>query len=449
MTAEEHEPPKTKEYEENPERLSLVFEPEAAAAWCASLTADKVKDISDFSEPLSTEDCFLTADVGGGTIDITGHQISADNKMLFFNLPHGNVYGGSVVNEAFVTFINEQISMGNIKYYFASHENHLRTAEFLSLKEEEFEKAKKQFADDTTRDYYSVRLPVSYVQVYEEHLERYSKTISEGATLQFCKRGHQLRISGRKMQELHSGCLYQLEECINNAISCIQSIGKVPKILYLVGGFGGCQYVAEHIRNVYGKTGMRVIIPQFHDLAVVRGACLYYKNKPIRTADATYGTVCKLPYDERNHVHQEAEKVEGKDGAQFCVSLFKPFVHMVEQLRPEYVYKTIYAPIKEDQQTMLLTLYSIKKQYMDFVKKDGETCPGMRELGHLLVDLTKLEDVPFEQRQVQLLVDFSSVEITINAHFTKANGEVVQLKTSTDFLSIVQQVENTCNSHIG
>ena len=435
-TSEEHDPPNVKKYEENPQRLSLVFEPEAAATWCMNLSPDKVKDISDISEPqLSTDGFFLTVDVGGGTIDITGHQMTdnATRRMRVFNLPHGVIYGGSVINNAFVAFLEEEIAMGNNRPYFATHDSDLRKAEFLSLKEEDFEMAKKQFAEDERRDFYSVRLPVSYVEEYKRRLDRYTKTIDEGAELQYMKRGHQLRISKKKMQVLAAGCLYQIKECIDNAI---HAIGKTPEILYLVGGFGGCQYVAQYIQDTFKDKKPRVIIPQFHDLAVVRGACLYFKTKPIRIADATYGTVCKLPYDERNKVHRKADKIIGKDGTQFCKSLFKPFIHMGEPLDPEYVYKTVYSPIREDQKTLLLSLYSIKENYVDFVEKNGEIYPDMRCLGCIFVNLEKMKDVPFDQRQIQVLIDFSSVEITINAHFT-CDGKEIKLKTSTDFLSTI------------
>ena len=436
-TSLEHNPPDVGQYEENPERLSLVFEPEAAAAWCMNLSLYDVRDTSNMSESLSTEECFLTVDVGGGTIDITAHQMDVDKKMYVFNLPHGKVYGGSLVNEAFMTFLDDKIGNGSHKYFLSAPDGRLRKADFQALKNEEFENAKKRFAEDEDRDYYTVRLPVPYVKEYRHRLERYQQTIEDGASLQYIDRVQQLRISKATMKDLMMGCLFQIKECIDNAIEFIK---RDPKILYLVGGFGGCQCVARYIRDAYKDQGIRVIIPHNPDLAVVRGACLYFKNKPIRMADATYGTACKLPYNEDNPVHRQGERVAGTD-RDYCKSLFKPFVHVEEHLDPNYAYKTYYSPIREDQETMRLILYSLKERYADFVEVNGEMHPEMRMLGWLIIDLTTMLDLPMDQRQVELLIDFSSVEITINAHYIDHRVEK-RLKTTTDFLSTKEKLED-------
>lgn len=436
-TAEEHRPPRV-EHEKQPHRLSLVFEPEAAAAWCMELSAMDVKDRSDLTSSLSTKGCFVTVDVG--TIDISAHQVNADGRIIVFDLPHGKVYGGTVINNAFITFL-EELTMEKIENFCQDSIQH--KAEILELKEKTFEEVKLYFADDEneTNSFYAVTLPKSYCQRYQAVLRRGRPSMKDGGAFEFVEATNQIRLSKAKMKELAYGSLYQIQECIQTAL---KSVRVKPDIMYLVGGFGGSSYVAEHIQNVFQE--IRVIIPQFHDLAVVRGACLFFKQKPIRTADATYGTVCKLPYNEDNPVHHQAKVVQGKDGTPFCEDLFKPFVHIGEHLDPDYVYETVYSPIREDQETLRLALYSIRERYVDFVCKDGKICEGVKQLGCLFIDLKPLKDVPLNQRHVCLLVDFSSVEITISAYHKSKNAEI-KLNTSSDFLSTVDKIIDQCTQY--
>ena len=436
-TAEEHHPPKLDDMQKNFHRLSLVFEPEAAAAYCMKMSDTDVKDKSNFTGSLATNGCFFTVDVGGGTIDITAHQVNDENVPVVFNLPCGRVFGGSLINESFIAFLEETTGATMTDYYCIGSNEITRKAEIQDIKSKLFEEAKRYFAnDDIKENYYSVALPKLYCQRYGQVLERMGK---KKHSFEFIKETNQLRLSEAKMMELARNCLHQIEECIKSAMD---SVGMRPDIIYLVGGFGGSNLVVEHIRNVFED--IRIVIPQNPDLAIVRGACVYYKNKPIRTADATYGTVCKLRFDEKNKIHKEAEKVLGEGGSQYCTSLFKPFVQIGESIHPDHVYKSVYAPITADQKVLLLTLYSTREEYIDFAEKGEmgkEVCDGVTKLGCLFVDLSAMMDVPFSQRHVKLLVDFSSVEITITAFFS-CNDIEIKLNTSTDFLSTIEKIEN-------
>lgn len=429
----------------NPDRVSLVFEPEAAAAWCMELDKSNVKDKTDFTASLRTNKCFLTADIGGGTIDITAHQVSEDGRMIFFRLPHGQVHGGAGINEDFITFLEEITESKMYNYYCSGgREETQRRAEIQYLKNKAFEDAKKQFAemdDDDDLDFCSVALPKKYCHMHQTTLVE--KSFKNGHLFYFTESANQLRIKETQMQILMAKYLDHITACIESSIEHMAKHGHRPKIIYLVGGFGGSNYVVNHVMKTF--KGTRVISPEFHELAVVKGACLYYRNKAIRIADATYGTECKILYDPSNEVHKKGEVVKGIDAKQFCKSLFKPFVHVDDALDPNYVYKTAYSPIKEDQNTLLLTLYSTMKENVDFVEQQGKMNPDLQKLAVILVNLEELKSVPFKNRLIHVLIDFSSVEITICAYYEN-RGREVRLKSSTEFLSTLEKLKSIENN---
>lgn len=445
LPAVEHKLPNTWETA-NPDRVSLVFEPEAAAAWCMELDRDNVRDKTDFTASLRTDGCFLTADIGGGTIDITAHQVLEDGRMLFFRLPSGQVHGGAGVNEDFISFL-EEVTECRISSYYSNGsyiERIQKRAEIQLLKNKWFEEAKKQFAeadDDDDCNFCQVSLPKNYCQMYQTILNE--KSSKNKDLFFFADDANQLRLKEAQMVKLMSKYLGHITSCIQSSIDYLAKNGQYPKIIYLVGGFGGSNYVVNHVKRIFKR--IRVIIPQFHELAVVKGACLYYRNKAIRIADATYGTECKIHFDPNNEVHKEGEIVEGNDGEMFCKALFKPFVRVGDQLDPDYVYKTMYSPIREDQNNLLLTLYSTRKDSMDFIEQRGNLCSELQKLAVIFVNLEELRQVPFEERLIQVLVDFSSVEITVCAYY-ESNGKEVRLKSSTEFLSTLEQLKSIENN---
>ena len=96
------------------------------------------------------------------------------------------------------------------------------------------------------------------------------------------------------------------------------------RTIYLVGGFGGCQYmyycVEEEMKQLYGDNGFRI--------AVAEGAFEYHKNPQLirsRVAKATYGTEVMSSFDDkiydRRCLHMTCF------GIHKCKYLFSPLNH--------------------------------------------------------------------------------------------------------------------------
>ncbi|XP_052235934.1 heat shock 70 kDa protein 12A-like isoform X4 [Dreissena polymorpha] len=95
------------EAEMSPEQLTLAFEPEAASIFCRHL---KVQTHSDCSiSSFQSGKKYLVLDVGGGTIDITVHEVCFGGGLKELYKATGGAWGGTMVDQAFLDFIADLI----------------------------------------------------------------------------------------------------------------------------------------------------------------------------------------------------------------------------------------------------------------------------------------------------------------------------------------------------
>ena len=453
-----------KPLEPNPHKLSLVFEPEAAAIACMELQSDNTSTPSARPGP---NDCYLTVDIGGGTIDITAHQVQPNGALLMLDIPHGEICGGTEVNKRFKEFIAKEVFHDPTfsRYLEATtcfececkqHEDNQCDicdskrkqyhAELLGFVNIQFEKAKKKFGSKI--DYtspepeldgsYNLSIPGSLYAVYEGHLQNIQDIKIEGNTHVSYRRATQkFSISKRKMKELFEPNVTATRRCIEEALKVVGR-DKV-KIMYLVGGFGGCRYMTSSVQ--YHYPDITVIRPFEPEYAVARGACLFYKKKVLRISDATYGTKVSVKYDDNNNpIHKPTYKrvVDNRD---YCDNLFKPYIHKGDEIKPDIVYSDTFIPIYGNEHTVSFILYSTLADNINYVKnEDGSLPDGLNMIGYLNVDISSGMHLPREKREVQLVLDFSSTEIHAYGWFIH-DKDKTPVKATCDFLSTIENVK--------
>ena len=429
-----------KHLEHNPHTLSLVFEPEAAAVACMDLCS------STPSVGPGPNDCYLTVDIGGGTIDITAHQVCEDGTMKILDVPHGQIYGDTEINQKFKEFIgNEVFDDPTFSRYLESiteKEQKEHCAELFDFINCEFESAKEKFGSDneytsSLSGFYNVRLPPSMVSVYQDKLQRIQgQKIEDGAHVSYRRVTQQISISKKKMKDLFEENVTKTKESIEEAL---EKVGRDKvKIIYLVGRFGGCQYMTSSVQ--YHYPNIRVIRLSEYAVSVSRGACLFYKNKYLRIADATYGTWQCTRYNRLNRIHKPAFKISTDVGDQ-CSYLFQPFIHKGDVIDPSFVYSATFIPSTRDQTRISFPIYSTQAYYINYVKnEDGSLPKEVMILGYINVDISSGMHLPHEKREVQLVLDFSSIEIHVYGWFIH-DKDKTPVKATFDFLSTIENVK--------
>uniref|UniRef100_A0A1X7TFM0 Uncharacterized protein n=1 Tax=Amphimedon queenslandica TaxID=400682 RepID=A0A1X7TFM0_AMPQE len=99
------------------------------------------------------------------------------------------------------------------------------------------------------------------------------------------------------LEEVFQSTIDKILECMRAAFDELKRDGIKIDTVYLVGGFGGCEFVRQEIEvaiHEYRKDKLydKLVCPIQPDLAVVSGAVMWRKDPNIiqsRVADATYG----------------------------------------------------------------------------------------------------------------------------------------------------------------
>uniref|UniRef100_A0AAV2LAZ6 Uncharacterized protein n=1 Tax=Knipowitschia caucasica TaxID=637954 RepID=A0AAV2LAZ6_KNICA len=90
-------------------RLVIALEPEAASIWCKKLPANGfLTDNHSRKEHLLTPGTqYIVVDCGGGTIDITAHEVLKNGRLKELQKASGNNMGGQTVDRNFLALLKE------------------------------------------------------------------------------------------------------------------------------------------------------------------------------------------------------------------------------------------------------------------------------------------------------------------------------------------------------
>ena len=378
----------------------------------------------------------MVIDAGGGTIDITAH-VEVDGGIVVQNVPTGNAWGGTQVNEEFSKLLQEIVSDPGFEKFIALKDRTKNQATLNKIVYTEFEKQKVLFGQGKMEEI-AVELPRNFVRFYEkaliEGVEKMSGTDydpDENDTLCIDKSVTESKLFGPVIQGI-----------IDCTLAAIEKIDNNPNTFYLVGAFGGCKYVHEKvsaaIKRYYQSKGHKdecsVLIPPTPQLAVATGAAMWRKNTEkfkARRVDATYGIGIGLIFDPKKH--NEAYKTYNEDHKEgLCTSVFEIFLEKGELAKADEVVTTSLSPSSKDNNTMLITIYSTPQLGIQYCLDESKKQRTVIAIGQLVIDIPNPDNLPVDQCQVDVTLDFSGTEIQAKAHYRVTGKEV---KTVCDFLS--------------
>ena len=385
-------------------------------------------------------------DIGGGTVDISAHRFSSspEEHIEVILPPAGNDCGGSMVNKNFAEFLGELVGDKTFSKYIDSGDETLKATHRARLNElinDTFERQKRIFGEkggDGSKA--SIRLPYTFVEHYRSRLERGIKKMT-GSQVELS--GIDLRVSYTKMKEFFLPVVDGLLQCLSEALLSLDE--EIDKI-YIVGGFGGCQYIYNAITKEFGNS-YKYITPTEHEFAVVRGAVLFRQNPNTvhaRRADATYGVRVNIPFLEGKH--EEDYKWLNEKGEALCENIFSAFVERGDIVPTSEVVMTEYIPAKLHQQRMHIDIYSSSEKdvwYTTGRKPKSMELADVQKVGELMIPFPKEDAEEHAQgsdkqpitnlaRKVEVTFDFSHTEIQVRGYDKLSCTEV---KAVLDFLS--------------
>lgn len=392
-----------------------------------------------------TSSCYLVIDIGGGTVDISAHQVNMIPKrhIKVIHPPSGNDCGGTKVNKKFAQFLEELVGDSGFSDYIstgneikdASHKAYLN-----ELINETFETQKRFFGTKCgVGGKVSIRLHYTFMETYKSRIESGIQKLDDP---RIELSGTNLRIAFSKVEEFYTPVTEGILKCIADTLGNVK--GKVEKF-YIVGGFGGCHYLYKKITERFGDV-YSYITPSGPDFAVVLGAVLFRRNPDVvesRQADATYGVRVSIPFVEG--LHDEEYKWVNSKGESQCANIFSTFVERGQVVTTTEVVVRKYQPQSSDQKVMHIDIYTSPEKGVWYTTGKQPRLRGTQALaevikvGELIIPLRALDpekpqgaDKDKMKRDIEVTFDFSSTEIQVKGYDQLAGTEI---KTVLDFLS--------------
>ncbi|XP_030581092.1 heat shock 70 kDa protein 12A isoform X3 [Archocentrus centrarchus] len=445
---------------ENPEQLIIALEPEAASIYCRKLRLHQMVDlgtqttqngfsptdnvgsgmsqakehvrrnrqsrtflvenvIGELWSELEEGDRYVVVDCGGGTVDLTVHQIRLpEGHLKELYKASGGPYGSIGIDYEFEKLLCKIFGQDFIDQFKIK-----RPAAWVDLMIA-FESRKRAAAPDRTNPL-NINLPFSFIDYYKKFRGHSVEHALRKSNVDFVKWSSQgmLRMSPDAMNSL-------FKPTIDHIIQHLTELFDKPevsdiKFLFLVGGFAESPLLQQAVQNMLqGRS--RIIIPHDVGLTILKGAVLFGLDPSVikvRRSPLTYGVGVLNRFVEGKH---PPEKLLVKDGTRWCTDVFDTFIAVDQSVALGEMVKRSYTPAKPSQQVIVIHVYCSEKESVGFISE-----PGVRKCGTLRLDVSGTESTA-ARREIQTLMQFGDTEIRAMA-VDVSTGRTV--KASIDFLS--------------
>ncbi|XP_059376173.1 heat shock 70 kDa protein 12A isoform X3 [Carassius carassius] len=416
---------------DNPDQLIIALEPEAASIYCRKLRLHQMVDLGNKTSlngysptenvgaGMTQGDRYVVVDCGGGTVDLTVHQIRMpEGHLKELYKASGGPYGSIGIDYEFEKLLCKIFGQDFIDQFKVK-----RPAAWVDLMIA-FESRKRAAAPDRSNPL-NINLPFSFIDYYKKFRGHSVEHALKKSNAEFVKWSSQgmLRMSPDAMNAL-------FKPTIDHIIQHLTELFERPevtniKFLFLVGGFAESPLLQQAVQNMLqGRS--RIIIPHDVGLTILKGAVLFGLDPSIikvRRSPLTYGVGVLNRFIEGKH---PPEKMLVKEGTRWCTDVFDTFISTDQSVALGETVKRSYTPAKPSQQVIVIHVYCSEKESVSFI-----TDPGVRKCGTLKLDVSGTES-PAARREIQTLMQFGDTEIRAMAVDVATSRSV---KASIDFLS--------------
>ncbi|CAF1449302.1 unnamed protein product [Rotaria sordida] len=375
---------------------------------------------------------YIVVDCGGGTVDVTVHEL--DNKMGTLKELYkatGGPYGSVGVDQEFeklmCTIFGKEV-MEDFKMK--------RPAGYVDLMIA-FE-ARKRTASPFKNNPSNISLPFSFIDYYKK---------KKGSTVESAIRRYNdpdIKWSSQGMMRLTPEAMKRLFhptiEKIKGAIGDVLNSPDVKGIhyLFLVGGFAESPILQHEIRRAFSSI-LKVIIPQDVSLSILKGAVLFGLDPTIvnvRRSRLTYGVSVLNRFVSDYHI---IEKKITKDNIEWCADIFDKFVLVDQSIGLGDTVIRKYTPARHNQPQCIISFYCSESDKPLYV-----TDPGVRKIGTLVLDMFNDGYIQTNhhnnssitskdrRREIQTRMVFGDTEIKVSA-LDMTTGKCV--RATIDFLN--------------
>lgn len=272
-------------------RLCLLPEPAAAALYCQE------KDSKSGLSRLEPGKRFLVVDAGGGTVDVTTHEVMPDLNLREVIPAAGGPYGASAINEEFRAYLRTRLGV-DVVHDFVNEQ-----LAYIKLNEN-FERAKCQFKTSNQKPVY-VDIPAALVRLMRErHPDIYKRLLSEQSG-----DSDNLRLPYAIMEDLFRKVMDGVLRVVGDQLDLVEEKQRLGDLgpdrewacdyLFLVGGFSNSELLRGRIQKAFSNRVRKIIMPSRPEAAVLWGAAAYGLDPAQlgpRRSQFTYGFRIQSPF---------------------------------------------------------------------------------------------------------------------------------------------------------
>ncbi|XP_053376516.1 heat shock 70 kDa protein 12B-like [Mercenaria mercenaria] len=409
------------------DKLSIALEPEAASLFCRHLSVDKRVDTTGIAiASFAAGTKYMVLDAGGGTIDITVHEVQPTGTVKEIKAASGGGWGGTLVDKAFEELLIDIVGK-NVYSEFKKDQ----TEDWLDLCRD-FEIKKRNVSpkipnatgqqQKREQKLVAMRVPVSLCNVYErkcrKSLAKAVESSSYGNNIHFV--GDKMKFDMEVFRKLFDASLSKTIQHTENILRD-RAVRDIRAIL-MVGGFSESSMLQEKVKSSF--PGVDVIIPAEASSSIMRGALIFgHSPKSIseRVLKYTYGVEMKIKFVKGKHPES---KLVMTDAGPRCDKVFSKHVERNQVVKVGEPQITLsYCPVNRNQKSIWFLVFASE------LKDPQYTDVGCKYVGEMIV---KLPDHDGDlSRAVKLSLTFSGTEIEVTVVDEKTGEET---KSSLNFL---------------
>lgn len=319
--------------------LRIALEPEAASLFCKTVAVEKKTQIDQKVSPFEPGAKYIVLDCGGGTVDVSVHEVLVDGNLRELYKASGGAWGGSTVNEAYEEMLFKIFGQSVFKKFkndnMDDYIDMLRTFE-----------VKKRGVSAKTENDTIVSSPSTLVEIYNDETEGTLKSAVSKSGLSGLvtpEKGNKLRIKAAMMKQMFS-------TAVNNTVEHVSKLLKIKvvsgtKTILMVGGLSESKILYDSLKASFTK--LDIVVPAESALTVLKGAVMYGYNPAViteRMLNYTYGISVREPFQDGD---DPAKLFVNNVGKRFCKDRFITFVECDQVIKLDQQLKMhrIYTPI--------------------------------------------------------------------------------------------------------
>ena len=392
--------------------LLFALEPECV---CLSIQSEEALGlIWDVGQKLLILDC------GGGTVDITAHEIAALEPLQLKELivPNGGDLGATKVDDRFYAFFQELVGSRRFQKL-------RRAPAFLSLARN-WEDRKVTFTGKDTEENSEGCAHISVGDVLleleisrQEWAGLVSQWNSRHPDRPAMVRGRAgLAVSFNLMSSFFQEPVRRIVAKLRDVLSHNKKPLKDLNYIVVAGGFARCPILIESLRENFNNRNTKVVVSRHPDLAIVKGAAAFGARTNVfksRKAKYTYGVNIATLFDPSNSQHKlYANRTYLAYDGEWRLNVFDIHGRIGDDISAgRKPYRRVYHPLTEDCTSVRVRVLVTKSRKV-FMQDEK----GVEELCHC--DLTVDMSLPFKQRMFQVEFSFTGTETT--CQFYRFNG---------------------------